>query len=134
MPFMNINANSAKEPTAVEPGDYTLEVAKAEVVDRKQSDTNPGGVGQNLVVTFDILDADNPRQIQRYFPLPHPDFGEEKCNSYLVQLKRMLLALGLDGGPFDTDSLAGLKCSAILSMSEYQGEPRNEIKKFLVKH
>lgn len=128
MTFIAMNLGDAKEPEVVPDGDYELRVFAWE---EKEGDSDKRGM---ILVSMEILDPpkDVPNPAPVFFNiLFQKDGDEEKTTSFiLLNNARFLTALGVpfeDGG-FDPDDLQGASGTLPLTVGEYNGEPKNEIK------
>ena len=92
----------------IDPGTYTLEVAKVPVIEPSAK-----GNGQNLIVDFRVVDegAFKRRSVRDYIFLN--EFG-------LVKAKKLIIGCGMPvGNGLDTEEMLGMKTQAILAASSY---------------
>jgi hypothetical protein len=120
MPKINTNFNDVPtEMTPIPPGDYVLDVVNAQIADNKAR------TGQNLNVELAVVEGPGPET--KYAGRKVFDNISLKMST---KIKRLALSCGIVPGSegFETESLIGLRCKAILKTNAYQDRDTGEQK------
>ncbi len=130
MSFVDINPTEAKEPVAVEAGEYELSVISAELKDSKNK---PGA--QMIEINFRIEgeDAALAKTVRDWLHIPAADDDEATKNRKLLRLNNFCKCFDYDpSSGIETEDFAGLmgKCILSLETSEEFGD-QNRIRRYL---
>jgi len=96
MPFIDVDATDAVEPSAVPAGVYQLTCVAASIQDRNSTEKNPTGVGQMIKAAFRVADHEEASLVNHTVCLPHESFEKRVNDFFLLQLKRLQVGLGMD--------------------------------------
>lgn len=123
---MNIpNLSEIPELKIADPGEYGVRVTKA----MEGSSTNTGR--GNITLICEITDDDGYETIFHKFWLPMDGDDSGKARTMLRMLKEFVKAVGLHEDGLEVSDFVGCEFQALVTIDEYEGQRRNEIKKVL---
>lgn len=122
--FVNLDFENTWEPVAVPEGEYLLRVLSASIEQGKK--------GPGLQLRLDIPVEPHSKDISHWLNLPREGDDIKTINSRTNRIKEILLACGVQPGPFNPEVLQGCQFWAYLTVEEdaEYGE-QNRVRKVL---
>jgi hypothetical protein len=110
MPFVRIDLTKAREPEAVQEGEYDLRIHKAEDTKTKK--------GEPMTVATIIIEGE-PKAAPMMHYMVHPNGGQYD-HLRALDMKRFFKLFGVqfDEGGFDTSDLAGKTARCLLQQEQ----------------
>jgi hypothetical protein len=106
MPFLSLNLNDVKEPTAAPKDSYELQITGAVTQESGSNSKHPGTAMVKFTLGFVDPEIDSPA-FNHYMVFPY-EGQTEYLNLTLLGIKRFLVHFGIPYGDegFDTDTIA----------------------------
>ena len=127
MTIFEMDVTDVVEPTVLPAG----EEAKIRITAVKADNDKNGN--PYFLPTFEVADDPSVKEFTKFYSVPRGDMDAKKLNNSKLAIKRLCEAMDIDPTkPFDTDSLIGRECWAILGIEENaEYGDKNYIKKFI---
>ena len=119
------NLADVPDPILVDEGEYELQIKAAD----PQVSENTGRHAIRL--RLENLDEPDAEAIFHSIWLPKDEDDDSKRKKMLQGMKRQVEALGLDLANYTLEDFVGITVRAHVIQTEFDGQYRNEIKKFL---